>query len=400
MALMRNPSYTEWPAEQVLRAMAKHQKVPSQQSTDVSFRQDLLLVLWSFQSLRTLFRKHVSKVTAKISTIPRLPPTAECPPEISGNLSMTVNVEWQRLELELLSSLLEEMQKADACVTKEMIKLDEMKMTLRQLVSGPKEVADMECLVKSERAERDLAKARLRHQEVILALERAAPFKVLRYLALCSMAPISLDTSPSATLDVSFRSIVEGPQPCIRREMEGVVYAYVKPEEEAMFVRDGNPTIPTHSVAASLFRSLLFTNDDTPQLHPSVLQRIRSNDFMEIVMSLSNVIGRVDLAIRDLQRVMNKPYVHGATVESQCDLLVHLSIFCQEFQVNFCYDRQCQRSLAYSIPSCVSVMQAGVRTELLEAVAKRTIEEISVEATSCGLERICDACFFSSCSRV
>jgi hypothetical protein len=239
----------------------------------------------------------------------------------------------------------------------------------------------------------------MRHQEVILELERAAPFKVLRYLALCSMAPISLETSLSTSLDVSFPSIVEGPQPCIRREIEGGVCAYVKPDADAMFVRDGNTTIPAHNIAASLFRSLLFTNDDSLQLHPSILQRIRSSDFTEIVLSLSNVIGRVDLAIRDLQRVMKKPYVHGATVERQGDSLVHLSIFFQEFQVNFCYDRQCQRSRSYSIPSCVTVMQAGVRTESLEAVANRTMKEASVEATSCGLERICDACFFS-CSRI
>jgi hypothetical protein len=51
MALMRNPSYTEFGAEQVLRAMAKHQQVPPQQSTDVSYGQDILSVLGSVQSL-------------------------------------------------------------------------------------------------------------------------------------------------------------------------------------------------------------------------------------------------------------------------------------------------------------------------------------------------------------
>ena len=399
MALMRNPSYTEWPAEQVLRAMAKHQQVLSQQSSDVSSTQDFLSVVLSFQWLGTVIRKHLSKETAKILTTPRLPPIAACPPEISTDLSMRINVEWQQVELKLLSSLLEEMQKADACAVQEMTILDKMLMTLllhQQHANGSKEVADLASLVKSERAERDLANARLRHQEMILALERAVPFRVFHYLALCSMASISLETSPSASLDVSFPSLVEGPQPCIRREMDGVVYAYVKPEEEATFVHDGNPTIPAHSIAASFFRSLLFTIDESPQLHPSILKRVRSNGFTEIVISLSNVIGRVDLAVLDLQRVVNKPYVHIATVESQGDILVHLSIFCQEFQVNFCYDRQCQRSLTYAIPSCVSVMQAGVRTESLEAVAKRTMQEMSIEATWCCLERICDACFFSS----
>jgi hypothetical protein len=64
--------------------------------------------------------------TAKISTIPCLPPTATCSPEISSKLSMTINLKWQQLELKLLPSLLEEMQKTDACATKEMMKSDEM----------------------------------------------------------------------------------------------------------------------------------------------------------------------------------------------------------------------------------------------------------------------------------
>jgi hypothetical protein len=364
-------------------------KMPPQRLTDASSEQDILSFLGSFESLGTTIQKHILKEIGKIPKVPCFPPLAECSLKISKNISIAVNLEWRQLELKSLEILLEEMKRTNDCAMNERIALDE-RMLLVQQPRGANKVAHLEHLVRSERSERDLLKTQVRHQEAMLELEKAAPFEILRCLALNSMVPISLDVLPCSAINISFRSSVEGPQPFIRREMDGGVCAYIKPEAKAS---DGDDSIPTDhvNVAASLFQSLLFTNDGT-QLHPSILQRIRSSDLMEIVFALSNVIGRLDLAILDLLHVLQKPYVQGATVERQGNSLVNLQISFQNFQVNFWYDRRCPRTLVYLMPSRVSVAQVGVAIESLEKVAKRTMMEAS---RSCCLKQVCDACFFS-----
>jgi hypothetical protein len=364
-------------------------KLPQQRLTDISFEHAILSLHGSFESLGKIIQENILKEITKIPKVPCLPPPEECPLEIFNTISMAVNLEWRQLELINLESLLEEMKTTNAFAMNEGIALDE-RMRMVQRPRGWNKVAYLEHLVSSERSERDWLKTQVRYQEATLELERAAPFELVRCLALNGMAPISLDVLPSGGIDVSFPNSVDGPQPCIRREMDGSFGAYIKPEAKAS---EGNDSIPTYrvNVAASLFQNLLFTNDGA-ELHPSILQRIRSNDLTESVFALSNVIGRLDLAIHDLLHVLQEPHVQGATVERHGNFLVKLQISFPNFQVHFWYDRTCPRSLAYSIPSRVSVMQAGVAIASLEQVAKRTLKEAWM---TCGLTRICHACSLS-----
>ena len=392
MATIRLGIDVEWPAARVLESMALHQRRTSQESHK---RDDFITFLGSssLSSSVGLLRKDLLQSIEELHAT-CASPAATNPAEICDSVPTFPHFEWEKIELEMLQNLLHRLQETEAFTKKEIEELERFQPPSLQQRDAMK-VAELEYLVRSERAQRDLAVARAQHQEALCELERAAPFNVLNALALTSMVPFSIESLSPTRVEVSFMCVVEGPHPWLQWDAVDGIACYINPQ--ASPIREGKQLIPADHAATTFFQSMLFSNSGL-EIRPSIEQYAMSNDLQESVFGLSHVLGRLDLAILDLTRVIAKPHVHGVSVERKDQSSsVHLSISLDEnLDVTFFYDRACQEGIAHSTPSQVSVMQGGVRMESLEAVAAQTMDAASILSSASCLERICDAVFSAS----
>lgn len=400
--LMQNPNLEmEWPTEKLLRTMARHSAVyVSPSGSAESERRDMLEFLSSIECLLpiSLIRKHLlNEIERGLSKIPQAP-CVSLPPDSSDEATALTVWALEKCELRSFESLLEQLRELDACAKREVVEMEKLCMLQRLVMKRPAEeedrqVAQLEQLVRAERAERGLAVARLRYQEALRDLERAAPYNVVQCLALNNTASFALESVSPSKVDMSFSCAAEGPRPCLRWDAKEGIGSFVMPESSP--VAERAPKIPADHVAASFYRELLFVDgNDGFDIRPAVLQHVLSNDVSQTVLSLSLLMGRLDLALADLMRVTTKSYIGNVSVEREGESLLLLSIsFLDDLHVHFYYDCHSERSLAHSIPSRVRVIHAGIRMESLEAEALQTIRS----GTAPCLERICDAFFLASC---
>ena len=401
MMLMQNPNLEmEWPTEQLFRTMVRHQAVYElpQESLESSIGNDNMF-LASIERLLpcSLIRKELLNETKRFQSL--TPETQFVPlPLEAFELSAALEKwEQQKLDYNTLQSVLQQMQDLDSYVKRELVELELRCMLERLVMKRPAdkeelEVAELEQLVRIERIERNSAVARLRHQEALRDLEKAAPHNVLQCLALNNAAPFSLESVSPSRVDISFSCATEGPRPCLRWDSKQGISSFVMPVSSRIAERA--PTIPADHIAASFYRQLLFV-DGTNKLniHPLILQHVLSSDISQTVLSLSVLMGRMDLALVDLVRVTTKSYIGNVSAERKGDSLLLSISFLDELHVQFYYDCRSERSLAHTIPSRVRVIRAGLRRESLEVEAQQTIHS----GTSPCLERICDAFFLASC---
>jgi len=405
MTLMGNPSLEmEWPTEQLLRTMARHQAVYESPTAEPPVQNDDLLEFLASakRSLpSSVIRKHLLQEIERCTSQTRMSQTHSSTLQSSSSPDVAeVVTEWERQKFELrsLESLLEQMRELDAYAKKELVEVEKLCMLQRlvmrrQAGKEEKQVAELELLVQIERAERDLAVARLRHQEAIRDLMQVAPYNVVRCLTLSSIASFSLERVSPSRVDMSFSCAVQGPRPCLRWDAKDGIGSFVLPESSSLAERA--PTIPEDHVAASFYHKLLFVvGTDGLAIHPSILDFIISqNDISQTVLSLSLLMGRLDLALADLMRLLTKSYIDTASVERKGQFLLLLSVaFHDDFHVHFYYDQRCEKSLAHSIPSRVRVNQKGIRMESLEADALQ-----KMSGPKPCLDDICDAFFIASC---
>lgn len=402
MMLMKNPSLEmEWSTEQLLRTMSRHRAINDESAQSTADPSDgVLEFLKSIKCPSSCIQKLLLTETERcILETPRAVEHQSLP--TNSNLAAAVTSwESQKLELASLENLLRQMREASANARRELTELETHCMSLRlvikrQAVKEEEQVLALEQVVRDERAKRDLAVARLRHQEALCDLVRAAPYNIVQCLSLSNLASFSLESVSPARVDVSFSCAAEGPRPCSRWDAQGGTSSFVLPESSKIAERA--PTIASDHVASVFYRAMLFVSDEAAEgltIHPSILRHVLSNDFSQTVLSLSLLMGHMDLALADLLEVTTKSFVGNVSVDRKSELIVLLSIaFCDDLQVHFYYDSRSEKSLAHSIPSRVRVIQAGIRMESLESDAQQTLRAAS---TPC-LARICDALFLASC---
>lgn len=406
MTLIQNPNLEmEWPTEQLFRAMARYGGAvyeSQQHEQGPSENYGMLQLLTSIKCPATV-RKHLLNETEYCrSEMPENISSSVWQPSISSDAATAVK-EWELLKFEVcsLETLSQQMQKLDVSIQQELEVMEKLCMLhllvmKRQAEQEDEEVAELERVVRLERAERDLAVGRLRQQEALCDLQKAAPYDVLNCLALNNIASFSVESVSPTRVELSFSCAAEGPRPCLRWDAnkDGIdSFVLVEPTT----VAERAPTIPADHVAARFYRHMLFVDGlEGLAIHPSILQHVTTTDLSQTVLSLSLLMGRLDLALADLMKVTNKSYIGSVSVERKSsDSLLLLSIsYHDDLHVHFYYDSRMERSIAHSIPSRVRVIHGGIRMEGLEAEA---LQKLSSTGTSPCLERICDAFFFASC---
>ena len=404
-SLLQNPqSDMEWPTEQLFGAMARYNALVFQDSNqDLAFGN--MLDFLSSLKCPSMVHAHLLNEMNKFSatdgplTDDASSMHSNAQPPVSSDVARVVR-EWelQQYQVESLEALLQKMHEFGGSIQQELERLEPLDLQQRFVLMnrlGENEecgLAELERTIQLERAERDLAVAKLRHQKAIRDLYQAAPYDILQCLALSNISSFSVEFVSPSRVELSFSCAAKGPRPCICWDAKDGIGSLVLPESSTV-VAERAPTIPSDHVAAVFYKHVLFVDDNT--IRPSILNHIMSStNLSQTVLSLSVLTGRLDLALVDLIKVTKKSYIASVTLELKSDHVVVVSIsFHDDLLAYVSYDFRQERTLCHVIPTRVRVIHAGLRMTSLEGDAH---DKLSAGTLPC-LERICDALFLASC---
>mmetsp|Transcript_8555 Transcript_8555/g.15480 ORF Transcript_8555/g.15480 Transcript_8555/m.15480 type:complete len:413 (+) Transcript_8555:295-1533(+) len=394
-SLLQNPqSDMEWSTGQLFVAMARYNTLVFQDTRNESTFEEMLEFLSSLDS-QSMVLAHLSTEIDKFSSNDES--SSDAQPPVSSDAAKAVR-EWEseKYQVESLETLLQQMNAFGTCIQQELERLEMLDLQQRVVMKNQQgeidedSMAELERIIQVEQAERDLAVARLHHHEALRDLYKAAPYDIFQCLALCNIASFSVERVSPSRVEVSFACAATGPRPCICWDAKDGIGCLVLPESSTEAERA--PTIPSGHVAALFYWHVLFVDEYT--IRPSILHHCMSTNHSQTVLSLSLLMGRLDVALVDLSMVTTKSYIASVSLQVKSENVVLVSIsFHDNLLVDFSYDFRHERTCCHVMPTRVRVIHAGLRMTSLEGDAH---DKLAAGTWPC-LERICDALFLTSC---
>lgn len=396
-SLLQNPqSDMEWSTGQLFVAMARYNTLVFQDTRNESTFEEMFEFLSSLDS-QSMVRAHLSNEFDKFSSNDES--NSDAQPPVSSDVARAVR-EWEseKYQVGSLETLLQQMHAFGASIQQELERLETLDLQQRHVVMKNQQgendednMAELERIIQVEQAERDLAVARLHHHEALRDLYKAAPYDIFQCLALCNIASFSVERVSPSRVELSFSCAATGPRPCICWDAKDGIGSLVLPESSTETERA--PTIPSDHVAALFYKHMLFVDDYT--IRPSILHHCMSTNLSQTVLSLSLLMGRLDIALVDLSVVTTKSYISNVSLQIESENVVLVSIsFHDNLLVDFSYDFRHERTCCHVMPTRVRVIHAGLRMTSLEGDAH---DKLAAAGTWPCLERICDALFLASC---